>query len=676
MLRPLFLAAFSLSVVCAQEIIQLDKIEVEEEYTVLEERKDQSIAKRIIKGEELSQYGDLNALEVLKRTPGVTVPEGKGKKGAPGKGYTKVLIDGEEVSSTKRGNPLEQISPEMIERIEVMTNGSAEYTAEAMGGIVNIVLKKPSSEGKTIAKLTGGVYNAQAMGSVFAQREGKAGEYSYLFNATYADNTHKDDASNRIDDTVNMTEKLRDSQGRYRALSLNGKLIYAPDTKNKYAFDASMGLNANSATADERTYTNGALSTTLYNRDESDAMMLWTKLSGEHHLSGTELVDWKLKFHQNDSEGENRSGTKLQYDDSLFRVFGADGSYSRVVGEHFVKTGAEVKRLMQDESIRVLSGGVETSNVHQSLRQDKGSLYLQDEVGIGEDFLVTPGIRYETVSRDFAGSSNIDYFAPSLHLLYRLSPDDNLRASVSKTVRLPRLDELTDTVDSSLELNDLTRPDVRGNPSLKEEKALSYELRLEHYFADKGIISVGGFYREIDDKIEKLTTYEGGRYVERPYNAGEGRLWSVEFELKKSLDAYVGGLGIFANATVQNSSLSVNGFKRPIKATNDYLYNIGLDHTLSAYRLTYGAAYRYVGGYDDPTDENGIAESQKGYGTLDLYAKKRIDSTFRAGINLKNLTGETITTTTRRYASGNLVETQAYRENTRPYILMTLEGRW
>ncbi|WP_294913517.1 TonB-dependent receptor plug domain-containing protein, partial [Sulfuricurvum sp. UBA5598] len=197
MLRPLILYTCTFSLICAQEILQLDKIEVEDHYSVIEERKENSIAKRIIKGEELTQYGDMNALEVLKRTPGVTIPEGKGKKGSPGKGYTKVLVDGEEVSATskRRGSPLEQISPDMIERIEVMTNGSAEYTAEAMGGIVNIVLKKPASEGKTIAKVTGGIYNEQPMASVFAQREGKNGDLSYLFNATYADNTHKDDSS-------------------------------------------------------------------------------------------------------------------------------------------------------------------------------------------------------------------------------------------------------------------------------------------------------------------------------------------------------------------------------------------------------------------------------------------------------------------------------------------------
>lgn len=678
MLRPLFLYACTFSLICAQEILQLDKIEVEDHYSVIEERKENSIAKRIIQGEELTQYGDMNALEVLKRTPGVTIPEGKGKKGAPGKGYTKVLVDGEEISATskRRGSPLEQISPDMIERIEVMTNGSAEYTAEAMGGIVNIVLKKPASEGKTIAKVTGGIYNEQPMASVFAQQEGKNGDLSYMFNATYADNTHKDDSSTHIDEPPSVTEKITDEEGRFRALSLNSKLIYTPNAKTKYSFDASLGVNDNKSSSDERIYTNGTLSNVIHNRDESEGVMLWTKLAGQHHISGTELAEWKLKFHQNDSDGETRSGSQLQYDDSLFRVQGAEGSYSRAQGEHFIKTGAELKRLSQQEDIRVLNNGIETSNEHQRLRQDKSSLYAQDEISIGENTVLTPGIRYENVSRDFGASSRLDYFAPSMHLLYRLSLNDNLRASIAKTVKLPRLDELSENVDSSLELNDLNHPDVSGNINLKEEKALSYEVRYEHFFEDKGIISIGGFYRVIDDKIEKLTTLEGGRYIERPYNAGEAKLWSIEMELKKSLDSYVSGLGIFGNATFQNSSLTLNDSKRPIKGTNDYLYNVGVDHTLSAYRLTYGTAYRYVGGYDDPMDENGIAESQKGYGTLDLYASKRLDSTFKAGVNLKNLTGTTIETTTKRYTSGSLVETQIDRENSEPHILFTLEGRW
>ncbi|MFA6630350.1 MAG: TonB-dependent receptor, partial [Sulfuricurvum sp.] len=241
--------------------------------------------------------------------------------------------------------------------------------------------------------------------------------------------------------------------------------------------------------------------------------------------------------------------------------------------------------------------------------------------------------------------------------------------------------ELSSSTDSSLDQNDLHHPDKTGNPNLREEKALSYEVRAEHYFEDKGIVSIGGFYRDIQDKIEKYTFLDtlSSRYIQRPENVGNGKLWGMELELKKSLDVLVSGLGVFANATIQDSSLrnSATGMKRPIKQTSDYLYNIGIDHTLQSYRLTYGAAYRYVGGYDDPIDENGFSESQQGYGTLDLYAKKRLDSTFKLGLNLKNITSATITTTSKQYdTSGVLTQTQIDKEKSQPQILLTLEGKW
>lgn len=669
--RPLILFTCTLSFACAEEILQLDKISVEETYSVIEERKDNSIAKRIIKGEELSQYGDMNALEMLKRTPGVTISDGKGKKGSPGKGYTKVLIDGEEVSSTKRGNPLEQINPDMIERVEVMTNGSSEYTAESMGGIVNIVLKKPASEGKTIAKLTAGAYSGEPLSSVFAQREGKSGKLSYLFNTTLADNSQDDSTSTH----TSTYDQNMDTDGRFRSLSLNTKLIYTPSSSDKYMFDGA--LNRSDYTKNTFKHRYGGINQNIDQNDEGDSLMLWSKLSGTHNLSGRELVEWKLKYHENDSEGITRSddGTtrREQHDEGSFRVLGAEGSYSLALDEHFIKTGAEIKRLHQRDDVINYTSGIVSSEDHQRLREDKGAWYVQDEITLGDKTVVTPGIRFERSLRQFDQTVNIGYVAPSLHALYKLSENDNLRASVAKTVKLPRLSELSASLDSSLDQNDLNHPDVTGTPNLKEERALSYEVRYEHFFEDKGIVSIGGFYRNISDKIEKMTTYDAGsgRYVERPENSGEGKLWSLEFELKKSLDRYMSGLGVFGNVTFQDSSLASNGVKRTIKGTNDYLYNIGIDHTLKEYRLTYGAAYRYVSGYDDPIDENGVSESQAGYGTLDLYATKRLNPTYKLGLNLKNITQESVVTTTTGYS-----DTQIDRENSRFHFLVTLDGRW
>lgn len=138
------------------------------------------------------------------------------------------------------------------------------------------------------------------------------------------------------------------------------------------------------------------------------------------------------------------------------------------------------------------------------------------------------------------------------------------------------------------------------------------------------------------------------------------------------------GLGTFANATIQNSSITnaATGLKRPIKQTSNYLYNIGIDHTLSSYKLTYGTAYRYVGGYDDPIDENQISQTQKGYGTLDMYVNKRLNDTYKLQLNWKNITHSTIETTSKAYSGGVLTQTQINQDRSNSSVLLTLEGRW
>lgn len=686
-LRPLILFSCTISLVCAQEILSLDKIEVQETYSVLEERKENSIAKRIIKAEELNQYGDLNALELLKRTPGVTIADGK-KKGAPGKGYTQVLVDGEAVStsSKRRGSPLEQISPDMIERIEVMSNGSAEHSAEAMGGIVNIILKKPASDGKTIAKVTGGLYKDVPMATIFGQYEKKEGTLSYLLNATYTD-TQKADTADKINDSISGVSKQNNTTtSRSKGIGVNTKILFSPTQKSKYTLDGTVGYFDESA--DETMVTQSTSMNKTIENAEADGGYYWAKVGGEHHLGQSVMFDWKLVTHQNTQNGTKNSYDYGSYDDlnqeddSVFRIYGGNSNLSYSIGQHFLKTGIEYRHMIQRDEVQTIHNGVDTtlSSDNVTMDQDKYAVYLQDEWSISENMIFTPGVRYEKIERDLGAVSTLDYVAPSLHFLYRLSPEDNLRASIAKTVKLPRLDEISTSVNSSLDDNDINNPDITGNVNLTEESALSYELRLEHYFEDKGIISLTTFYRDIDDKIEKLTTYNTltSRYVEKPYNAGEGELWGTELEIKKSLSSLINGLGVWGNLSVQNSTLqnSQNSFRGVIGETPDYLFNLGLDHSYTPYRLTYGLAYRYNGGFDDPIDQSGIEKSQEGYGVLDMYITKRLDSMFKVSMNLKNITTSTIETTSRQYNNGILTLTQVDRENSEPQFLFTLEGKW
>ena len=89
--------------------------------------------------EELDRFGDTNALEVLRRLPGVNVGSGGPRKRGLGAGYTQILINAD---PAPQGFNLDQLSPSQIERIEVPRASTAEQSTQAVAGTINIILKE------------------------------------------------------------------------------------------------------------------------------------------------------------------------------------------------------------------------------------------------------------------------------------------------------------------------------------------------------------------------------------------------------------------------------------------------------------------------------------------------------------------------------------------------------
>ena len=77
---------------------------------------------------------------MLKRLPSVTIGGRPGRGGqirmrGMGNGYTQILIDGDRIP---RGFAIDQISPDQIERIEILRAPTAETGARAIAGTINI----------------------------------------------------------------------------------------------------------------------------------------------------------------------------------------------------------------------------------------------------------------------------------------------------------------------------------------------------------------------------------------------------------------------------------------------------------------------------------------------------------------------------------------------------------
>lgn len=123
---------------------QLDEFVVQGEKTTMELKLD----KRVYNiGKDLGNQGG-TASEVLENIPSIVV-DAEGNVSLRGSGNVRILIDGKPAGLEGSGgaDALRQITADMIESVEIITNPSARYDAEGEVGIINIILKKKRKDG-------------------------------------------------------------------------------------------------------------------------------------------------------------------------------------------------------------------------------------------------------------------------------------------------------------------------------------------------------------------------------------------------------------------------------------------------------------------------------------------------------------------------------------------------
>jgi iron complex outermembrane recepter protein len=120
------------------------------------------IDKTIVNVESAPTTAGATALEVLEKSPGVTV-DNDGNISLRGKAGVIIMIDGKPtyLSSADLANMLKNMPASAMEQIEIMTNPSSKYDASGNAGIINIKTKKGRSagfNGSVMAGFTTGIY--------------------------------------------------------------------------------------------------------------------------------------------------------------------------------------------------------------------------------------------------------------------------------------------------------------------------------------------------------------------------------------------------------------------------------------------------------------------------------------------------------------------------------------
>ncbi len=184
-------------------------------------------------------------------------------------------------------------------------------------------------------------------------------------------------------------------------------------------------------------------------------------------------------------------------------------------------------------------------------------------------------LRLTRSERAYKANRSYDGYYPSLHLTFNARENLLVRAAYAKTYGRPNLlDIIPNAVFSENDLNedDLNNPAiVRGsitirNTALKPWTADNYDLSVEYYSQQGGVVSGGVFLKEIDDffgndvrlgtpeVLQELgldSRFLGWNLVTK-FNSGSARIRGAEFNLRHSLRE-LGKWGsyftVFANGT-------------------------------------------------------------------------------------------------------------------------------
>ena len=624
------------------------------------EARRQSTASKIIVGrDEIERFGDSTVGELLKRLPGVTMPGRPGRGGAPrmrglGGGYTQILIDGE---PAPRGFSLDELSPEQIERIEILRAPTAETGARAIGGTINIVTRGGYSKRLNDLRLGLGLENGNQQPAVSWIRNEVSGNWIYNVSLSAQHGERSNDSSSHTTienlDSGELIDRLERTQSSSQrdAIQANGRLQWRGEQGDTLVLtpmlvhSQSSSLSSGSLTQIGGTAPFDGSSGSGANRFSSLRLgAQWTHrlLDGGNWLLRASLgqSDWdnaSLRQYFGSSPTVGQSDNRSEQHDLNFS---ASAKLTKTLAnDHNLVTGAELQSNRRREVATTLQDGesplteFDGNLTASSLR---AALYAQDEWSVTRQLAAHAGLRWEGISTQGStatgmpeASNQSSVWTPLLHAVWKFDTQsrDQLRASLTRSYRSPGLQDLIARPRISGMFpgrgpNDELHPDRGGNPELKPELASGLDIAMERFLPGSGMLSANLFYRHISNLMRSQTTLEtvswadSPRWVARLKNIGDAITQGLELEAKfRASDLWPEAPRIDVRSNISLFTSRVQGVPAPdnrLSQQPNGTANLGADYRLRDMPLSFGGNLNWTPGYTTRlSDDQRVVQSAK-----------------------------------------------------------------
>lgn len=545
----------------------------------------------------------IGVTELIAQTPGVQFR----RNGGPGtatsvyirgadSGQTLILYDGvrlHDPSTTDGGATLTDVSTSGVGRIEVLRGTqSVLYGSQAIGGVINIITKKPSKPLEAQFQAEAGELNSYLVrGGV----GGKSGGLTWQANGGYS-----------TSDGVSAFATGTESDG-YENVSLNGRIDYA------FSDDVSLDLRSYYADGDvEYDAFNGDAA----NRGLSDTWLIYSGLNFRLFDRLNNRVSYGRTEINRTNLDESDPANAVETFDARGRSdrFEYQGTFDISAG-NFVVFGVEYAE-------NAFTG---TSAPGRRVGDDTLGFYGNVTVEPVDGLTLTGGLRHEDHSH-FGGAT-----VGAASVAYTPNGGDTvLRASYSEGFKAPGLFQLY-------------APGY-GTPDLKPEESKSWEVGGEQMFGDLFRVSAVYFHRETENLVSYVSCVAipaNPRCAADPFLYGiyqnEGKVDAEGVELGAGLD--LDSFSLSANYTYLDAEYATPGdpnFGNQLARRAKDTFNATASYT-APFGLNVATTVSVVG---DHFNDAGNSLVVPGYTTVDLRASYPINDMVEVYARVENLFDE------------------------------------
>ncbi|HEY2357923.1 MAG TPA: TonB-dependent receptor, partial [Phenylobacterium sp.] len=514
--------------------------------------------------------------DALRNVPSVEV-DVQGNVSLRGDPNVTILVDGKPSSlfqGDNKGQALQSLPADSIERVEVITNPSAEFRADGSAGVINLISKKAKGVGLigSVRVVTGDGdrYSASASTGYNSNDLTIASDLSFRQDTQ---KTHTVDNRRQLDPAGGGFDAVdQDQITHFLANSFNGRTSVDYDltprtriggeTHGNYTFfriSAPSQFSAEDVAGAPADSFDRLLSVHQKRAALEFSGNLRQKVGGEGEfvlsLSHEDINDDRVRAgHTSDQVPPAPDLFDEQRLDNHLHLTDLKGDYTQPMADNSkVKLGFDIEYVDNAYRNRGFTGSAPDALVPDAsltnlflFKRTISAAYATYEQPIG-DLTVLAGLRVEDVRMDLdqatLGRSDENKYLkayPSLHLGWKLADAQQLTASFSRRVQRPDPSEFNSFRFMIDPLNFRS-----GNPFLKPQQTQSFELGYE-YRQSPVLLLATLYYRENRDGVADVARDLGdGVVLTQRANIAQSRSTGVELvangRLTKTLTYNVNG---------------------------------------------------------------------------------------------------------------------------------------